>query len=93
MWTLVSGAAPCRATCPMGFTTKGHIALGYAADFAVFAPDEAFVVDKNTLQHRNPVSAYHDLPLRGRVRSTWLAGRKIDLAEEPRGRLLSRGTA
>jgi allantoinase len=77
----------------VGFTTKGHIALGYAADFAVFAPDEAFVVDKNTLQHRNPVSAYHDLPLRGRVRSTWLAGRKIDLAEEPRGRLLSRGTA
>ncbi|GAS89487.1 allantoinase AllB [Mycolicibacterium brisbanense] len=77
----------------VGLNTKGHIALGYAADFAVFAPDDAFVVDAKTLQHKNPVSAYDQRALAGVVRSTWLAGKRIDLDEEPRGRLLSRGMA
>jgi allantoinase len=77
----------------VGFTTKGHIALGYAADVVVFAPDEAFVVDKTKLQHKNPVSAYDRLALAGVVRSTWLGGQQIDLDEPPRGRLLARGTA
>nr|EJI99221.1 hypothetical protein JVH1_3176 [Rhodococcus sp. JVH1] len=31
--------------------------------------------------------------LAGVVRSTWLAGKRIDLDEAPRGRLLSRGLA
>ena len=86
----------CMAENParqVGFATKGHIALGYAADVAVFAPDEAFVVDKTKLHHKNPVSAYHGLPLAGVVRSTWLGGQQIDLDEPPRGRLLARGTA
>jgi allantoinase len=77
----------------VGLNTKGHIALGYAADVAVFAPDEAFVVDVAKLQHKNPVSAYDGRPLAGVVRSTWLAGKRIDLDEDPRGRLLSRGMA
>ena len=77
----------------VGFTTKGHIALGYAADVVVFAPDEAFVVDKTKLHHKNPVSAYDRLALAGVVRSTWLGGQQIDLDEPPRGRLLARGTA
>jgi allantoinase len=77
----------------VGFTTKGHIALGYAADFVVFAPDAAAVVDKSRLHHKNPVSAYHGRPLAGVVRSTWLAGTPINLDDEPRGRLLARGDA
>ena len=77
----------------VGLHTKGHIALGYAADLAVFAPDEAFIVDVAKLQHKNPVSAYDRRPLAGVVRSTWLAGKRIDLDEDPRGRLLSRGMA
>ena len=77
----------------VGLNTKGHIALGYAADVAVFAPDEAFIVDVAKLQHKNPVSAYDGRPLAGVVRSTWLAGKQIDLDEDPRGRLLSRGMA
>ena len=77
----------------VGLNTKGHIALGYAADLAVFAPDEAFIVDVAKLQHKNPVSAYDRRPLAGVVRSTWLAGKRIDLDEDPRGRLLSRGMA
>ena len=77
----------------VGLNTKGHIALGYAADVAVFAPDEAFIVDVAKLQHKNPVSAYDRRPLAGVVRSTWLAGKRIDLDEDPRGHLLSRGMA
>jgi allantoinase len=77
----------------VGFTTKGHISLGYAADFVVFAPDDAFVVYKSQLHHKNPVSAYHGRPLAGVVRSTWLAGAPLDLDDQPRGRLLARGNA
>ena len=76
-----------------GLLSKGHIALGYAADFCVFAPDEAFVVDIARLHHKNPVSAYHGRPLAGVVRSTWLNGRQVDIEDEPRGRLVSRGSA
>jgi allantoinase len=59
----------------------------------VFAPDEAFVVDKSQLHHKNPFSAYHGRPLIGVVRSTWLAGAPINLDDDPRGRLLARGNA
>ncbi|WP_424923261.1 allantoinase AllB [Amycolatopsis arida] len=73
-----------------GMRRKGRIAPGCDADFCVFAPDEAFVVDVTTLRHRNPVSAYHGRPLAGVVRSTWLRGREVD-GERPRGELLRRG--
>jgi allantoinase len=76
-----------------GLRSKGHIALGYAADFCVFAPDDAFVVDVARLHHKNPVSAYNGRPLAGVVRSTWLDGRQVDIEDKPRGRLVTRGTA
>jgi allantoinase len=73
-----------------GMRRKGHLAAGYDADFCVFAPDEAFVVDVAKLRHRNPVSAYDRRPLAGVVRSTWLRGAEIT-GDEPRGTLLTRG--
>jgi allantoinase len=75
----------------VGLTAKGRIEPGADADFAVFAPDEAFVVDRAALHHRNPVTPYHGRPLSGVVRRTWLRGRPVD--DRPRGRLLSRGDA
>jgi allantoinase len=75
-----------------GLQRKGRIALGYDADFAVFAPDEAFVVDAARLHHRNPVTPYAGRPLAGVVRSTWLRGVEL-VGDECRGRLLSRGAA
>jgi allantoinase len=71
---------------------KGRIERGYHADFAVFAPDDAFVVDPRHLHHRNPVTPYAQRPLAGVVRSTWLRGRPVtgDVAE---GHLISRGEA
>ncbi len=76
-----------------GLHRKGRIAVGADADFCVFAPDETIVVDAARLQHKNKVSAYDGLSLRGAVRSTWLRGIEIDIDEPPRGQLLSRGQA
>jgi allantoinase len=70
----------------VGLSAKGRIAPGADADFCVFAPDDAFVVDRAELRHRNPVTPYHGRPLAGVVRQTWLRGRQID--GQPRGRLL-----
>lgn len=72
---------------------KGAIAPGHDADFAVLAPDETFIVDPQTLQHRNRVTAYAGKTLYGVVKSTWLRGERIHARgefDEPKGRLLTR---
>ncbi len=82
------------ATAParrVGLTGKGEIAVGADADLCVFAPDESWVVDPSRLHHKNAVSAYGGRTLTGTVRGTWLRGAPIDLADDPRGRLLRRG--
>ncbi|TNM38507.1 allantoinase AllB [Nocardioides albidus] len=73
-----------------GLRRKGRIEVGYDADFAVFAPDDAFVVDVARLHHKNAVTPYHGRPLAGVVRSTWLRGEMIDIDAAPQGRLLTR---
>src|SRR5690606_40559917 len=76
-----------------GVAGKGAIAPGFAADFCVFAPAEAFVVDAAQLQHRNPVTPYHGRPLAGVVRATWLRGQLAYRPGEippPAGHLLDR---
>jgi allantoinase len=81
------------ATAParrVGLAGKGEIAVGADADLCVFAPEQQWVVDPARLHHKNPVSAYAGRTLTGTVRSTWLRGRRVDLAAEPRGRLLRR---
>ena len=70
--------------------SKGRIAIGYDADLAVFAPDQAFVVDAKTLHHRNPLTPYQGKALSGVVRQTYLRGTKVDF-ETPHGRLIRRG--
>ena len=54
--------------------TRAGSRLGYDADFCVFAPDETFVVDANTLHHKNAITPYDGRTLAGVVRSTWLRG-------------------
>ncbi|MGP6178358.1 allantoinase AllB [Microbacterium sp. A196] len=71
----------------IGLAGKGRIAVGAAADFAVFAPEETFAVDATSLAHRHPVTPYDGRELTGVVRATYLAGRLID-QDQPRGRLL-----
>ncbi|SER55520.1 allantoinase [Lentzea xinjiangensis] len=70
--------------------TKGAIEPGKDADLVVFAPDETFVVDRDKLHHRNPVTPYHGRELRGVVRQTWLRGKEVSTT---RGKLLRRGEA
>jgi allantoinase len=72
-----------------GLRRKGRIAVGYDADFAVFAPDEEFTVDPARLHHRHPVTPYAGRRLRGVVRGTLLRGEPVDPAR-PRGQLLTR---
>ncbi len=74
-----------------GLTHKGSIEVGYDADFCVVVPDETFVVDVNTLHHKNAITPYDGRPLDGVVRSTWLRGEPVDITAGPRGRLLTRG--
>ncbi|NMR30685.1 allantoinase AllB [Crystallibacter degradans] len=73
-------------------TRKGQLALGYDADFSVFAADASFVVDAKKLKHKNPITPYDGKPLAGVVRRTFLRGAEID-GETPTGRLIRRGTA
>ncbi|CAI3797073.1 allantoinase AllB [Pseudarthrobacter sp. MM222] len=71
-------------------TNKGQLALGYDADFSVFAPEEAFVVDAAKLKHKNPITPYDGRTLVGVVRRTFLRGREVD-GRTPGGKLLRRG--
>ncbi|ATD69865.1 MULTISPECIES: allantoinase AllB [Gordonia] len=73
-----------------GLPTKGRIALGCDADFAIFEPESAHIVDVNRLHHKNPVSPYDGRALAGVVTGTWVRGQRVDF-ETPRGRMLRRG--
>ena len=84
-WMCQAPAA--QATLPH----KSRIEPGYDADFCVFAPDETFVVNAATLQHKNALTPYDGRSLAGVVRSTWLRGEPIDIEAGPRGRLVNRG--
>ncbi|MBV9206509.1 MAG: allantoinase AllB [Actinobacteria bacterium] len=75
-----------------GLRRKGQITQGFHADFAVFAPDDTFVVDPARLRHRHPITPYARRPLAGVVRSTWLRGRQVT-GTEPHGQLIRRGEA
>jgi allantoinase len=76
----------------LGLQRKGRIEPGYDADFCVFAPDQAFVVDPARLHHKNPLTPYDGHRLLGVVRGTWLRGEEL-AGERPRGHLLTRGGA
>ncbi|MDO5739660.1 MAG: allantoinase AllB [Ornithinimicrobium sp.] len=82
------------ATAPadrVGLTHKGRIEIGADADLVVFAPEEEWDVDVAKLKHKNPVSAYADRHLTGKVRQTWLRGTLITDDGAPFGAFLQRG--
>jgi len=79
----------------IGLAGKGRIAVGAHADLVAFAPAEQFLVDAETLRHKNKISAFDGALLVGRVHTTWLAGREVfstndDVARTPTGALLVR---
>jgi allantoinase len=80
-----------------GLSRKGSIARGKDADLVAFDPEARFVVDQETLAHRNKISPYHGRELFGVVRATWLRGqlvyRRGDDVTLRNGRVLLRGAA
>lgn len=76
-----------------GLEAKGRIAVGYDADFCVFAPDQTFVVEGQRLHHRHQITPYIGRQLRGVVRETILRGRSVDVSGTPFGELLVRSDA
>ncbi|MHB8217413.1 MAG: allantoinase AllB [Candidatus Sulfotelmatobacter sp.] len=56
---------------------KGQISAGHDADFVVFDPDTEFIVTKERLHYRHPVSPYLGETLRGVVKATYLRGSPV----------------
>jgi allantoinase len=61
-----------------GFSSrKGRIAPGYDADLVIFDAENEFVVTKERLHYRHPVSPYMGEKLRGIVKATYLRGKRV----------------
>ena len=69
---------------------KGRIAEGCDADLVIFEPEAEFVVTKDRLHYRHPVSPYLGEKLRGVVKATYLRGQCVfssaEFLGEARGR-------
>ncbi|GAB3567810.1 allantoinase AllB [Spelaeicoccus albus] len=72
-----------------GVRGKGRLAVGYDADFSVFADDHTLTVDAEALLHKNAVTPYDGLELSGVVQRTFVRGREVDF-RTPSGTLLRR---
>jgi allantoinase len=69
------GEGPARLA---GFSSrKGRIAAGYDADLVIFDAETEFVVTKDRLHYRYPVSPYMGEKLRGIVKATYLHGKQV----------------
>ena len=66
---------PAKLACCDG--RKGRIAAGYDADFIVFDTEREFIVTKEQLHYRHPVSLYLGEKLRGVVKATYVRGTPV----------------
>ena len=74
---------------------KGRIAAGLDADFVIWDPESAHVVQPGEIQHRHKITPYAGETLFGTVRATYLRGESVYEAGgfpgAARGRLIRRG--
>ena len=86
---LLSGNVAKRFNLP---ATKGRIAIGADADFALVNLGRSFDVQEDELFYRHPDTPHLDRRLRGRVVRTILRGRTVfndcDIVAQPPGRLI-----
>jgi allantoinase len=59
------------------FTDRGAVAVGMAADFAVWDPEGTFVVTPERLHQRHKLTPYAGRTLRGIVHATYLRGERV----------------
>jgi allantoinase len=83
--------APARLA---GLKHKGRIEPGFDADLVIFDDRETWSCDPRQLRQRHKYTPYAGFPMRGRVKTTYLRGRKIyddgDFPMPPAGRILTR---
>jgi len=74
--------------------TKGRLAPGFQADFAIVDPAHSFYLDPKKLHQKHRITPYARRALHGRVHATYLRGQLIyaegEAVGEPDGRLLKR---
>lgn len=79
-----------------GLLDKGDVAVGYDADLVLFDPSESFVVRAAESESAQGYTPFEGMELSGRVKTTYLRGRRIyhqgEVVGEPRGEYLSRPT-
>jgi allantoinase len=68
----------CASTARLaGLEHKGSIAVGKDADFAIWSPEESFVVTEDLIEHRHKVTPYLGATLHGVVKETWVRGTRV----------------
>ena len=60
-----------------GLPRKGRLQVGYDADFVIFDPNQTQTLDEQALHARVGWSPYHGRAVQGRVRATYLRGRRV----------------
>jgi allantoinase len=56
---------------------KGKIEKGYDADFAVWNPENKFIVKEEIINHKHKITPYLNEELNGIIEQTWLKGEKV----------------
>jgi dihydroorotase len=55
----------------------GRLAPGAPADLVLFDPDAPFILDRAALRSRSKNTPFDRQRMQGRVKGTWVAGRRI----------------